>query len=455
MKPPVPRSRRTYALTFLLAAVAVGSRAQMPAWVEHRPLLPGYYVGIGSAARTGDLSGDRMAARSQALNDIATQISVSISGETLREVIERNDSLRSKMTTLVRASAKADLDGVELAGTYEDASICWAYLRLDREVYRRGREEKVRAAAGVSGSLLAEAQREEQRGNTLPALRAYARTLVSMEKYLAEPVTATVNGRTFYVVQEAYTSMQRLLDGIVLQLPQSTRPAKIGKALKPPIEVTARRTGSGPVPGLPLQFSFVRGSGEMPRDVVTDAQGVGRCGVRKITSPERLQIVEARVDIRSLTALDSASLAGVLLSTLTAPKTRLMLDVAGMEVVFESEESVGDRPLEQKRIEPAIKDRLGTHGFTFVAKRDQAALLVAIKARARKGSETMGLSFAYVTVDISAIDLESGQEVFRKVLTDIKEGSDTFEKAALRGYATAATIIGDEMVPQLVARVQQ
>jgi hypothetical protein len=189
--------------------------------------------------------------------------------------------------------------------------------------------------------------------------------------------------------------------------------------------------------------------------VVTDAQGVGRCGVRRITSSERLQIVEARVDIRLLTALDTSSLASVLLSTLTAPKTRLMLDVGGMEVAFESEETVGDRPLEQKRIEPAIKDRLGNHGFTFVERRDQAAILVVIKARARKGSETMGLSFAYVTVDISAIDLESGQEVFRKVLTDIKEGSDTFEKAALRGYATAATRIGDELVPQLVARVQQ
>jgi hypothetical protein len=67
----------------------------------------------------------------------------------------------------------------------------------------------------------------------------------------------------------------------------------------------------------------------------------------------------------------------------------------------------------------------------------------------------MGLSFAYVTVDISAIDLESGQEVFRKVLTDIKEGSDTFEKAAMRGYAAAATRISDELVPQLVVRVQQ
>jgi hypothetical protein len=395
-----------------------------------------------------------MAARSQALNDIATQISVSISGEMLREVIERNDTLRSKMTTLVRASAKADLDGVELAGTYEDDSNCWAFLRLDREVYRRGRQEKIRAAAGVAGSLLAEALGEEQRGNTVPALRAYARSLISLERYLGEPVTADVNGRTVYPVHEAYGSMQRLLDGVVLQLPQSSRPAKIGKPLRPPIEVTARRTGSGPVPGLPLQFSFVRGSGEMPRDVVTDAQGVGRCAIRRITSLEKLQIVEARVDVRALTVLDTSSLSNVLFSTLAAPRTRLMLDVGGMEVTFESEETVGDRPLDQKRIEPAIKDRLGNHGFTFVERRDLAAILVLIKARARRGSETMGLSFAYVTVDISAIDLESGQEVFRKVLTDIKEGSDTFEKAAMKGYTAAATRIADELVPQLVARVQ-
>jgi len=439
----------------LTGVAALTLRAQVPSWVEQRPSLPGYYVGIGSAAKTGALSDDQAAARNQALNDIATQISVTISGEVLREVVERNDSLRTQMTSLLRASARADFEDIELVGTYGDATRTWCYVRVNREAYRRRHEQKVRAAAGMSADLLTKGKDAEKAGNVVLALRSYAQALSPLQNYLNEAVTAEIGGKSVYLAQEAYASLQRVLDEIALQPPQVSRTAKVGKPLKPAFELTARRSGDGPVRALPVQFSFLKGAGEHPREMATDDHGAVRCDIRKITSPERLQIVEGKVSVGSLLGSDTTSLVSVLLSTLAVPRSRLMLDVAGLEVAFESDETILDRPLEQKRIEPAIKARIVDQGFSFVDRKDRASVLISIKARARKGSETMGLSFAYVTVDVSVLDLESGREVFRKVLSDVKEGSDTFEKAAQKGFATAAARIGDELVPQLVARVQQ
>jgi hypothetical protein len=426
---------------------------QEPTWVKERPAIPGWYVGIGSAARTGDVAGDRMAARAQALNDIAAQISVTVAGDLLREVVERNDSLKASVTSLVRASARAELEGVEVAGTYEDGERCWVYLRLDREAHRRRREEKIRTAAELAAGMVVRGRDAESRGDLVTALRSYAQALIPMSGHLDQDVTVEAGGKPLRPVQEAFTSIQRLLDGIELLPPQRSMNVRFGKGGPQPFDVTARRAGGAPVRALPVQFSFLKGSGEIPREVSTDEQGVARCGIRKITSGERIQIIEARIAPGSLLGQDTSSVVRLLLSGLGVPRSRLLLDVTGPLVAVESDESLWDRPLEQKRIDPVLRGRLTEKGFAFVEGRSNASFLVTIKARTRQGSRTMGLCFAFVTVDVSVLDLETGQEIYRRVLTDLKEGSDSFDKAAMKAFGAASSRISDELVPQLVAAV--
>jgi hypothetical protein len=204
-----------------------------------------------------------------------------------------------------------------------------------------------------------------------------------------------------------------------------------------------------------VQFSFLKGTGEMPREATTDDQGMARAGIRKITSGDRLQIVEARVGLSSLLGQDTSSIVRVLLSGTSVPRARLVLDVTGPEVAVESDETLWDGPLVQKRIEPVIRQRLTERGFAFVEDRGRASILVTVRARARQGSRTMGLCFVFVTADVSAVDLESGREIYRRILPEIKEGSDSFEKAAMKAYGTAASKVADELVPQVVTAVQQ
>ena len=51
-----------------------------PTWVESRPIEPKYYIGIGIAEKKGNEAGYREIAKNAALLDLASEISVTISG---------------------------------------------------------------------------------------------------------------------------------------------------------------------------------------------------------------------------------------------------------------------------------------------------------------------------------------------------------------------------------------
>jgi len=448
----------TMVLVVTIASVVASTpaSAQTPAWVLKRPVVEGYYVGIGSASTQAGESEFTAAARSGALNDIASQISVSLSSTVLQKVVETNDSLRSQLTAIVQTSARADLEDVELVGTFRDNEQYWVYLRIERSAYQQRRADKLRAAASLAADLLTRGRKAERQGQTTSALRSYAQSLVPLRQYLNEPLEGDVEGRRVYLANDAYASLQRLLDVIQIQPAKGNRLATIGRPLKPPYEVRVVGAGNMPVERLPVHFAFVRGAGDLLQETLSDQNGLARCEVKKITSPERIQVIEASVRLSSLLGPDSAgTLLPILLGTLAEPTSQLVLEVSGVEVYMEADETMFGEPLSQKVIEPALKSRLSDQGFSFVTARDRAVLSLNIKAQARKGSESYGLYFAFVTVDVTAIDLETGREIYRKSYADVKEGSDSYDKAARKAFSTAAARIAGEMVPQLVKAVQQ
>jgi len=102
-----------------------------------------------------------------------------------------------------------------------------------------------------------------------------------------------------------------------------------------------------------------------------------------------------------------------------------------------------------------VKSELGARNFSFVDDRSRASLLISIAAQARKGTESFGLAFAFASATVSVLDLETGQEIFKSSINDVKEGSDSFEKAGYKSLETLARRIAGDMVPRLVDKIQK
>ena len=175
-----------------------------------------------------------------------------------------------------------------------------------------------------------------------------------------------------------------------------------------------------------------------------------------VNSPYRERSIEANLDLLSLAGGEHASpLVRTILGSFALPGTRFVLNVSGVDVFVDANESMFGEPLQQKRIEPVVKSELAAKNFSFVEEKSKASLLITITADVRKGTESFGLAFAFASATVSVLDLETAQELYKSSLSDIKEGSDTFEKAAYKALNTLSARIVRDMLPHLVDKVQK
>jgi hypothetical protein len=442
-------------LTVLCASIGLGGE---PEWVRKRPILQEFYVGIGMALKNRPAAEYTEGARNVALNDIASQITVSVSSDVLRKVLESNERLEDEFQSRIRASATADLEGVQVVDTYETGEEYWVYCRLSRTEYLARRAEKLNAASAQSFSLYSSGKKLEREGNVGPALGFYAQAFGPVEKYLTEPLLVQTGEGPVYLVSELYSTLQTLLSRIEARAAVPEQNAKIGRPLAKPLEVTAvlRESGAPVVPDIPFRFAFTRGAGEHVAHARTDPRGIARCPVQKITASDRIQTVEARLDLLALAGSERTTpVVRTVLESFEAPAVRFVLNVSGVEVFVDARESMFGEPLQQKRIEPLLKSELGGRGFAFVDDRSKADFVVRIEADARRGTESFGLFFAFAGATVSLTDRESGRELYKGSITDVKEGSDTFEKAGARALGTLARRIAGELSPRIVEQVHR
>ncbi|HPF93435.1 MAG TPA: LPP20 family lipoprotein, partial [Tenuifilaceae bacterium] len=112
----------------LLGACVGGKKVQgppKPDWVTNRPTSPMYYYGIGAARKSSDVSQYQQAARQNALADMANEISISISSNSVIHAFESNLNFREDFTSTIRAQTQQDLEGYEQVDSWDDENTYW------------------------------------------------------------------------------------------------------------------------------------------------------------------------------------------------------------------------------------------------------------------------------------------------------------------------------------------
>lgn len=429
-----------------------------PAWVQKRPVDPPYYIGIGATQKEKGSTDYIQKAKDAALNDLASGITVTVSSEIMRKVVETNASIEDNFKSQIQTSAKAELEDVEWVDTYDGDGQYWVYCRISKAAYEAAKQRKIRNALKLATDLYQSGKKFEAEFNAARALTYYVQSLAPMEKYLGEPLETEIGGKKVILVNEIFSALQNLLGQIELKSLTPKQDGKVGMPLKKPFEVTAALTGTtvGPVASLPLKFTFIRGGGEMVNTGTTDNTGDAKCDVHKITAADKIQIVEAKISLAGMIAADSRSaILGAVLNTLSVPSTRMILNVTGLEVYVDADESQFGAKLKQPRIEPAIKNKLVEKGFAFTNDMANASVVINIKADSRQGSETMGLCVSYVDATVSVLDMRSGEEIYKNSMNNVKGISDTFEKGAFKAFDECAKNIVDGLIPKLVDKIQK
>ncbi|HLP16595.1 MAG TPA: LPP20 family lipoprotein [Bacteroidota bacterium] len=440
-----------------LLFIAAQAHAGVPSWVEKRPSAPGWYIGIGTAEKRGTPEEYLLRAKHSALNEIASQITVAISGEQISRISEQMGKITDEYQAQLRSSTSAELEGVETVGTYEDDTQTWIYLRLNIDRYNSIRAEKRQRAAALALDYFTKAKSSEQAGRPAESMQLYLQALSALSKYLTEPVQATYNGRNVYLVNEIVQSLQFMLNAIEIESKNSPVEAQIGRPVKLPVGFAVKyMNASGvqkPAAMIPLRFSFLRGAGEIIHTATTDQNGLAATRIAKMTATDKLQMLQAEIDLTLLMAGDSVL--NTIARGFSVPVAKTIVNVSGVSVFISTHETQFGREMRLPRIEPVLKGMLSNEGFSFVKQQTAASIVIDIRADSRQGSNTMGLCVAYADATISVIDMNSGDEIYKNSVSNIKGISDTYEKAGMKAFDEAAAVMKNEVIPLLLEKYRK
>ena len=136
--------------TFFLSCF---SNTSLPDWVTTQPVNSEYWYGYGivQIPFSGDL---REEARSRAIDEIASQISINITSKMKSLVIERDYDIRSFTRSITETRVNSNLNNIEIIETFNGWNEYIVLARLSRSIYYETIKNKKQNVVDTSLDLI-------------------------------------------------------------------------------------------------------------------------------------------------------------------------------------------------------------------------------------------------------------------------------------------------------------
>jgi len=420
--------------------------AKKPDWVNKRPIDNKSYIGIGVAEKDTETSEYIQKAKDRALREIASEITVTISGATLNQILEKAGVVKEEFESQIQSSTQAQLEGYELVDTWQDKNQYWVYYMLSKEKYARLRKEKIDKAIALSMDFYSKAEQNKANNQITEALQLYLQALNPIEPYLSEPLETKYKGQNIYLLNTLHSALQQVLSTISIKPLQPETAATIGKGLDEPILFKALYLQT-PIANLPLHFSFLKGEGELIEYDKSAVSGLASCRISNILSAEKIQVIKAELAMDKLVTQNELNpIIKDIIKGLSIPSANVLLNVSGPQVFIESTELNFGDPLDVNYIEPKLKEKLSENGYSFVDMKSDADYVMIIEAQSRKGSTIYNMCSAYVDVTISVMDMSTYEEIYKNTFSNVKGINTDMDKAGLAAFDNAAKKISVEII---------
>lgn len=203
-------------LAFLLfSLIALGQIPERPAWVANKPTEEGYYIGIGSASkRLNDYLG---IAKKNALQDLVSDIRISISSTSILNQIDKNYQFKEEYESNIKTTAADDIEDFERVASFEDDQNYWVCYRLSKTRYQAQKQQDLAAARNMALQFFEKAVVAEQSNALATAIDFYFRSLLTLKDYWGENIEASYQGKSIFLAIESYARLQQLLDQISIR----------------------------------------------------------------------------------------------------------------------------------------------------------------------------------------------------------------------------------------------
>ncbi len=427
-----------------------------PAWLSTKPYQDGYYTGIGHSTKDGS-NNYIQAAKKSALDDLVSEIKVTVSSTSVLSQLDVNKEFSERYEQIIKTTAADEIEEFETVDAWEDENNYWIYYRLSIARYRQIKEEQKRNATLLATDYFKKGVASENNNEKLQALGFYFQALRSVEKYLAEPVRAKVDGNEILLVNETYAKIQTLLDKINVSVNPSEisvnrRVAQDAHSVMASAQFKDTNTAAKDVP---LSASFEKGAGVVFPNYKTNEGGQAKILITKIDSRDLEQKVGIKINVDALSGTASSQVYSLIAKTFKVPSAVVVMKVQRPVVYLKMDEKSLGNNKNNFQITNKLKNLLANSGFEFTSNLKQADLVLDVNADTEKGSVNGSIHITYLTGLIKVALAKEDKVIYSTTLDRIKGYGLDFERSSQDAYNRGLETLEKERFNELLNTILQ
>jgi hypothetical protein len=426
---------------------------QRPAWVVSRPVSSLDYIGIGLASKSR--ADHQETAKKNALNDLASEISVIVEGNSLLYTLDRRSSFDESFSSTIRTRTTEQLEGFELVDTWENANEYWVYYRLSKARHAQIKAERKARAIGIATDLLTRSRASLQGGDLKGAFDQGLRGLIAMKEHWGENDLVDVGGKQVPLVNELYSDLQKLTAGVQFAVLPERCVLDHGNGYKRELLITATYAANGralDLVQLPVSIVYPGISGKVTELKTTDTEGRLRTTVQRVArEPGKAPEVVVRLNMDELVSKeqDPVLTKGVVAS-LTVPEKHIPIDLVMPKVFISATETNLGQPIGDAGLAQVVREEFTARGLRFVDRERDADLLLDLSSSTRQGGESNGFFTAHLDMSLTFRDRRTREVLHEGGRQGVKGVQLNYEKAGLDAYKKAAQDLRKDIVPAMI-----
>lgn len=424
------------------AQTAVPVEVKVPIWVSHRPNTAFKYIGIGFSEK--DKGGNyQMEAKKNALYDLASEIKVDISSNSVLYTVQNNNNFNENFNSLIKLSNTDNIEGYTLVDSYENEKQYWVYYELDKQTYADIKAKKKQQTISKASNLIVASFVDEKNKDFSSSLKKRIQAFGVLTPYLSEEINfdaAQTNG-----VKNVF-DLTNLIQGQLQQITVVTQ--KTLPVIKPfqskynPLVYNLELKNKTALQNFPFIVASDVDQINVNDKASTNSSGELQVKVNTV-EPLNMQVdFSLNPDITTLMGTDSIGRAGVtLLQQFVQTSTlKVHAQVSNITIFVSSVENNLGVSTGMNAIESFIKQKFNGQEVNFVDKAADADYVITSFADTKQDISSEILEQNYKTklaALVVKLELKGKgivEPLFKTEITDVYGYANKLEAAGLNAY---------------------
>ncbi len=425
-----------------------------PDWVMQHPISPSYYIGVAVANKKSNPIDYASIATKNALNNMASTVSVRITGQSFLNTMETNKVFSEDFSSSINTSTDIVFDDYETAGIYENENEYWVYVRISKLAYQEQQARKKNEVLQAAYALYERSLEPQKRNQINTSIDLLLHALFTLKPYWNEQNNfITPNGDNLLLDQQIYTDIQKIVQSIETSCDESAIILNAQNHYNQTLPLKVVSTQGNPAVGAPFTFYYPTEKYTRPKKVVTNNQGMVMVDVINVPFDSKLPKLEFTFDVESLIPndLDQKICKNLLKGSPTNPLS-IPIHIIKPTFFVESKEMIFGEPSTQNVLLSTVQGFLAQQGLTVTTK-NKADYIISLEADTQNGGNSSEFVSALLNLKLVLTDNQEQIVRYQNNSNTIKGVQLNLTGAGSEAYKKGKFKLEDEWLKQMLQSI--